>query len=218
MEPIGDSGEQTQHVIKITVVTSYATKNGYATNVDPKRNVAEIEVKAHFFPSHDATANVKMFPKTEDQTKNIIEESRGVTEHSKKFFGLVHKHPIVLVIRSTSEIDVPVEKIPDLQPAEEEDDDNDDEESEEEYDEFEEEIVIMDVRRKSIWRKWLEHPQPQPEKKGVPIEDLIEIPSLQEKTQESSLDEFLMEEKIEPVERQPVSCEPPDLSSVFDNM
>ena len=182
MEPIGDSGEQTQHVIKITVVTSYATKNGYAKNVDQKRNVAEIEVKAHFFPSHDAAANVKKFPKTEDQTKKIIEESRGFTEHFKKFFGLVHKHPIVLVIRSTSEIDVPVEKIPDLQPAEEDDDDNDDEESEEEYDEFEEEIVIMDVRRKSIWRKWLEHPQPQPEKKGVPICLLYTSPSPRDAT------------------------------------
>lgn len=218
MEPIRDSGVQAQHVIKITVTTSYATKNGYAKNVDPKRNVAEIEVKAHFFPSHDATANVKKFPKTEDQTKKIMEESRGFTEHFEKFFGLFDKHPIVLVIRSTSEIDVPVEKISDLPPAEEDDEDDDDEESEEEYDEFEEEIVIMDVRRKSIWRKWLEHPQPQPEKKATPIEDLIEIPSLQEKAQESSLDEFLIEEKIESVERQPVSCEPPDLRSVFDDM
>ena len=85
----------------------------------------------------------------------------------------------------------------------EEDDEDDEEESVEEYDEFEEEIVVVNVTRKPTWRKGLEIPKPQPEKDGIPIEDLLEIPTLEDK-RESVLDELLIDEEIESVERPPV--------------
>lgn len=84
-----------------------------------------------------------------------------------------------------------------------EEDDEDEEESDEEYDEFEEEIVVVDVRRKPVWRRGLEIPKPQPQKVGVAIEDLLEVPMLQPK-QESADDQLLIDEKIEHVERPPV--------------
>lgn len=84
-----------------------------------------------------------------------------------------------------------------------EEDDEDEEESDEEYDEFEEEIVVVDVRRKPVWRRGLEIPKPQPQKVGVAIEDLLEVPMLQAK-QESADDQLLIDEKIEHVERPPV--------------
>ena len=92
------------------------------------------------------------------------------------------------------------------------DDEEEEEESDEEYDEFEEEIVIVDVRRKPIWRKGLEIPKPQPQKAGVPIEDLLEIPTLKAAKQESAPDK-LIDEKIDSMERPPVVyAELPDLS------
>ena len=97
------------------------------------------------------------------------------------------------------------------------DEDEDEEESDEEYDEFEEEIVVMNVRRNPIWRKGLEIPKPQPQKAGLPIEDLLEIPTLQTQ-QESTPDELLIDEKIESVERSPVVfAEFPDLG-ILDNL
>lgn len=89
---------------------------------------------------------------------------------------------------------------------------DEEEESDEEYDEFEEEIVIVDVRRKPLWRKGLEIPKPPPEKVGVPIEDLLEILTLN-KTQESCPDELLINEKVDYVENPPVlNAEFPGLS------
>ena len=94
-------------------------------------------------------------------------------------------------------------------PAEEDDEEESDEEetddegSEEESDEFEEEIVVMNVRRNPLWRKGLQIPKPEPEKVGIPVEDLLEIPTLEAK-QESAPDELLIDEKIEFVERPPV--------------
>ena len=96
------------------------------------------------------------------------------------------------------------------------DDDEEEEESDEEYDEFEEEIVIVDIRRKPIWRKGLEIPKPQPQKAGVPIEDLLEIPTLKAK-QESAPDKSI-DEKIDSTERPPVVfAELPDFG-VLENL
>lgn len=90
---------------------------------------------------------------------------------------------------------------------------DEEEESDDEYDEFEEEIVIVDVRRKPFWRKGLEIPKPPPEKVGIPIEDLLEIPTLNT-TQESCPDEFLIDEKVDYVENPPVlNAEFPSLSA-----
>ena len=92
-------------------------------------------------------------------------------------------------------------------PAAEEDEEEDEseEEDEGEVDEFEEEIVVMEVRRKPRYHKGLEIPQAEPEKVGIPVEDLLEVPTI-ENLQESAPDEFIIqEEKIEPVQRPPVN-------------
>ena len=92
--------------------------------------------------------------------------------------------------------------------SEEEDDDD---EEEEEYDEFEEEIVVLEVKRRPRYHKGLETPKPEPEKVGVPIEDLLEIPTLQVDQESAPEDELPIDEKIEAVQRPPVVfCELPD--------
>lgn len=112
-----------------------------------------------------------------------------------------------------------VQSTPPLADKEADDDDEDEEEEdeeedEEEYDEFEEEIVVMEVTRKARFPKALETPKPEPEKVGVPIEDLLEIPTLQVQQESAPVDELFFEEKIEAVERQPqVFSEAPDFSS-----
>ena len=106
------------------------------------------------------------------------------------------------------------EKEKDQQPAstvedeeEEEDDDDDDdddddeEEEEGEYDEFEEEFVVMEVSRNPRFPKGLEIPEPEPEKVGIPIEDLLEIPTLQVEQNSAPDDGLSVEEKIESEER-----------------
>ena len=99
---------------------------------------------------------------------------------------------------------------------EEEEDDDDDEDAE--YDEFEEEIVVMEVSRKARFPKALEKPKPEPEKVGVPIEDLLEVPTLEVKQESAPDNELLVEEKIESVERPPVVfSELPDLG-ILDNL
>ena len=61
----------------------------------------------------------------------------------------------------------------------------------------------MEVTRKARFPKALETPKPEPEKVGVPIEDLLEIPTLQVQQESAPVDELFFEEKIEAVERQP---------------
>lgn len=82
--------------------------------------------------------------------------------------------------------------------------DEDEDDSDEEYDEFEEEIVIVDIRRKPIWRKGLEIPKLPPEKVGKPIEDLLQISTLNT-MQESCSDTLLVDEKIDYVESPPAA-------------
>lgn len=97
-------------------------------------------------------------------------------------------------------------------PDDDDDDENEDDEEEEgEYDEFEEEIVIIEVSRKYRFPKGMEAPKPQPEKPGIPIEDLLEIPTMQIE-QESTPDDkpFMEEEDIESTERPPIVFSEPD--------
>ena len=103
------------------------------------------------------------------------------------------------------------------QPASTEDDEEEDEDDEE-YDEFEEEIVVMDVKRRLRFPKGLEIREPESEKVGVPIEDLLEVPALQLDQESAPDDALLIEEKIESVERPPVIyAELPDLD-ILDNL
>ena len=84
---------------------------------------------------------------------------------------------------------------------EDENEDDEDDEDDGEYDEFEEEILVMEVHRKPRYPRGLEIPKPESEKVGVPIEDLLEVPTLQMEQESSPVDELLIEEKIEPAER-----------------
>lgn len=93
----------------------------------------------------------------------------------------------------------------------EDDEDEDDEDEEGEYDEFEEEIVIIEVNRKYRFPKGMEAPKPVPEKVGIPIEDLLEIPIMQIQQESTPDDKHLMEEEdIESTERPPIVFSEPD--------
>ena len=206
-----ESEVRATRVIRITVETLFESAKGQT------RKIAEIEVKGHFCPSHNVTDDVKIFAEVEYSTKMMI----GVSADSRRFVKHVDSQPMVLIKQDRSKIDVPERKYPwptrdqlviPVLPGEE--DVND----EEEYDEFEEEIVVMNVRRELIWRSWLERPKQETKTDGTLVEDLLEIPSLQGKTQDWSSEKFLIEEKIESVERQPVNdAWLTDLSS-FENM
>lgn len=101
---------------------------------------------------------------------------------------------------------------------EDEDDDDDDEEDDDdddgEVDEFEEEIVVMEVRRKPRYHKALEIAKPVKEKVGIPIEDLLELPTM-EVAQESAPDQNFIDEKVEAVERQPTEYAAPNIEELF---
>ena len=83
---------------------------------------------------------------------------------------------------------------------------------EDEDDEFEEEIVVVDVVRHPLWRKGLQIPKPQPKKAGKPIADLLEVPTLQPK-QKSTSEDLLIDEKVESVERPHMVFAEPDFST-----
>ena len=97
---------------------------------------------------------------------------------------------------------------------EDEDDDDDEEDDDGEVDEFEEEIVVMEVRRKPRFHKALEIVEPEKEKVGIPIEDLLELPTI-EVAQESAPDENLIEEKVVAVKLQPTEYPVPDIEELF---
>lgn len=83
---------------------------------------------------------------------------------------------------------------------------------EDEDDEFEEEIVVVDVVRHPLWRKGLQIPKPQPKKAGKPIADLLEAPTLQPK-QKCTSEDLLVDEKVESVERPHMVFAEPDFST-----
>lgn len=290
MEYSSECGMSVRQVMKRTVVTSTTTTSSGIESDRGNRSLVEMTTKqAPGFPRHD----VKMFARDEFSTMSsgpfsngrnsygsVYErsfttttiggggESRRFIEHITKPSGRGDEHPIVLVRKERSQIDVPEwmeeRKSPNAErrgvdisslkaflkypsdyslrkrkpeadrvneskirpevakldkteiPMILDDDDEEEEESDEEYDEFEEEIVIVDIRRKPIWRKGLEIPKPQPQKAGVPIEDLLEIPTLKAK-QESAPDK-LIDEKIDSTERPPVVyAELPDFG-VLENL
>lgn len=93
-------------------------------------------------------------------------------------------------------------------------DDNDVDDSGEESSEFEEEIVVMDVKRKPSCNKKLVFPKQGPERAGKLIEDLLVAQTI--RIQESAPDEILIKEKTECVERPSVFRELPDFAALDD--
>ena len=72
----------------------------------------------------------------------------------------------------------------------------------------------MEVRRKPRFHKALEIAKPVKEKAGIPIEDLLELPTI-EVAQESAPDQNLIDEKVEAEERQPTAYAAPNIEELF---
>ena len=204
--------------VKIFAEVEYSTKMMIGVSADSRRFVKHVDSQPMVLIKQDTLNRSKIdVPQRKYSTKMII----GVSADNRRFVEHVDSQPMVLIKQDRSKIDVPERKYPwptrdqlviPVLPGEE------DENDEEEYDEFEEEIVVMNVRRELIWRTWLERPKQETKTVGTLVEDLLEIPSLQGKTQDWSSEKFLIEQKIESVERQPVNhAWLTDLSS-FENM
>lgn len=84
-------------------------------------------------------------------------------------------------------------------------------------DEFEEVIVVVDVQRKPLWRKGLAKPKPQRPKFGVPIHNLLQLPTRRLK-REPAPDNLLTDEKVESVQRPPMNYEAMDLEGIWKNL
>ena len=204
--------------VKIFAEVEYSTKMMIGVSDDSQRFVKHVDSQPMVLIKQDTLNRSKIdVPERKYSTKMII----GVSPDNRRFVEHVDSQPMALIKQDRSKIDVPERKYPwptrdqlviPVLPGEE--DVND----EEEYDEFEEEIVVMNVRRELVWRTWLERPKQETKTDGTLVEDLLEIPSLQGKTQDWSSEKFVIEEKIESVERQPVNhAWLTDLSS-FENM
>ena len=204
--------------VKTFAEVEYSTKMMIGVSADSRRFVKHVDSQPMVLIKQDTLNRSKIdVPQRKYSTKMII----GVSADNRRFVEHVDSQPMVLIKQDRSKIDVPERKYPwptrdqlviPVLPGEE------DENDEEEYDEFEEEIVVMNVRRELIWRTWLERPKQETKTVGTLVEDLLEIPSLQGKTQDWSSEKFLIEQKIESVERQPVNhAWLTDLSS-FENM
>ena len=219
-----DSEVRVPHVINITVVSSFTATTSSENESRRKRKLVELEIRGYLqFPRHDVKT---AFPRVVYSTTKTIGggKNRRFIEHFTKTFGLHNQQPMVVVMRSRSDIGFPLkwmkyprakrnEEVLPVIPAE-----KDDEDESEEYNEFEEEIAVMDVRRNPIWSKvLLEIAESEPENVAIPIEDLIEIPTLPAK-KESAPGEVLIDEKIESVKRPPVvHAELPDFK-ILENL
>ena len=122
-----------------------------------------------------------------------------------------HERPIHPEVTTREKAAIPILSLDDFNKEDEDDDDGDDD------DEFEEVIVVMDVQRRPIWRKGLEKPKPQAVKAGVPVEDLLQVPTPKVK-RETVPDKLSIDERIEYVERPPLVHEALDLAGILDNL
>ena len=181
-----ESEARAKRVIKIIVKTLSVTAK------EQRGKIAEIDIKGHFCSSHNVTDDVKIFAKVEYSTKMII----GVSAENRRYVEHIDSQPMVLIKQDRSKIGFPERKYPRptrvqlVIPAPL---------GEEDCDEFEEEIVVMNVGREPIWRTWLERPKQETKTAGALVEDLLEITSLQAKTRDWSSEKFLIEQKIESV-------------------
>ena len=204
--------------VKIVPEDEYSTKMIIGVSAENRRFGEHVDSQPMVLIKQDTLNRSKIdVPERKYSTKMII----GVSADNRRFVEHVDFQPMLFIKQDRSKIGFPERKYPwptrdqlviAALPGEE--DVND----EEEYDEFEEEIVVMNVRRELIWRTWLERPKQETKTVGTLVEDLLEIPSLQGRTQDWSSEKFLIEQKIESVERQPVNHTwLTDLSS-FENM
>ena len=193
--------------VKIFAEVEYSTKMIIGVSAENRRFVKHVDSQPMVLIKQDRS-KIDV-PEQKYSTRMII----GVSANNRRFVEHVDFPPMLFIKQDRSKIGFPARKYPwptrahlviAVLPGEED------------YDEFEEEIVIMNVRREPIWRTWLE--RPKQETKTALVEDLLEIPSLQAKTRDWPSEKFLIEEKIECVERQPVNhVWLTDLSS-FENM
>ena len=191
--------------VKIFAEVEYSTKMMIGVSDDSRRFVKHVDSQPMVLIKQDTLNRSKIdVPERKYSTKMII----GVSADNRRFVEHVDSQPMALIKQDRSKIDVPERKYPwptrdqlviPVLPGEEDVNDA------EEYDEFEEEIVVMNVRRELVWRTWLERPKQETKTDGTLVEDLLEIPSLQGKTQDWSSEKFVIEQKIESVERQPVN-------------
>ena len=92
-----------------------------------------------------------------------------------------------------------------------------DEDFDDDDDEFEEVIVVVDVQRKPLWRKGLAKPKPERPKFGVPIHNLLQLPTRRVKRQPAP-DNLFTDEKLESVQRPPMNYEAMDLEGILGNL
>ena len=195
--------------VKIFAEVEYSTKMIIGVSAENRRFVEHVDSQPMVLIKQDRS-KIDV-PERKYSTKMII----GVSADNRRFVEHVDFQPMLFIKQDRPKIGFPERKYPWptraqlVIPAPL---------GEEDYDEFEEEIVIMDVGREPIWRTWLERPKQETKTAVALVEGLLEIPSLQAKTCDWSSEKFLIEEKIECVERQPVNhAWLTDLSS-FENM
>ena len=195
--------------VKIFAQVEYSTKMIIGVSAENRRFVEHVDSQPMVLIKQDRS-KIDV-PERKYSTKMII----GVSADNRRFVKHLDFQPMLFIKQDRSKIGFPERKylwptrahlVIAVLPGEEA------------YDEFEEEIVIMNVRREPIWRTWLERPKQETKTAVALVEGLLEIPSLQAKTCDWSSEKFLIEEKIECVERQPVNhAWLTDLSS-FENM
>ena len=169
-----------------------------------RKNPDMSDISVHLkYPSDDA-------PKKRD-LESSANESRIHPEVAKQDKPVIAMLSLDDVVKQKEKGE---EKPAPPQPSVDDEEEEEDEEDDEEVDEFEEEIVIMEVRRKPRFHKALEIPEREPEKTGIPIEDLLELPTF-EVGQESAPDENLIDEQVEFEERPQTVYEAPNFEEFF---
>ena len=161
-------------------------------------------------------------PKTRRRNPEVSDISNLLKYLNSYVPKMVSPDPVKVQYESTIRPEVAKRdnSVPLLQDFEVDDEDDEDEE----YDEFEEVIVIVDVQRKPVWHRGLELPKAETQKVGVPIQDLLQLPTRRVKRESAqaklsvdsnSNDITIIDEKIEFVQRPVVVQVPQNLASIF---
>ena len=144
---------------------------------------------------------------TKKEPEPVANESKihpQVTKRDKPVIDILSLEDVVKEKEKEKKEEKPPSPQPPPTPEDEEEEEESEDEQDEEYDEFEEEIVVLEVRRKPRYHRGLEIAKDEPEKVGIPVEDLLTVPVI-EKVQESAPMDFIEEEKVVAVEREPVN-------------
>ena len=161
-------------------------------------------------------------PKTRRRNPEVSDISNLLKYLNSYVPKMVSPDPVKVQYESTIRPEVAKRdnSVPVLQDFEVDDEDDEDEE----YDEFEEVIVIVDVQRKPVWHRGLELPKAETQKVGVPIQDLLQLPTRRVKRESAqaklsvdsnSNDITIIDEKIEFVQRPVVVQVAQNLASIF---